>query len=59
MDRIFEPGPLLAAALIGGVVLWALFTGMDRSQRSNWRTFATGAVVGLAVQLGVRGLGVS
>ncbi len=52
--RIVEIKPLLIAALIGGAAFWAL-------RRSGRRPsdFAAGALVGIAVQVGVRVAGVS
>lgn len=52
--RTLELKPLLVAAAIGGLAFWALRrTGRRPSD------FATGALVGIAVQVGVRIAGVS
>jgi hypothetical protein len=52
--RTLDLKPLLVAAAVGGVAFWALRrTGRRPSD------FAAGALVGIAVQVGVRMVGVS
>lgn len=57
MKNPFELGPLITAAVIGAAVLYLVTPKTENI--SEYTTFATGAGVGLAVQIGVRLLGVS
>lgn len=54
--HVFELKPLLAAAIIGGLLFGAIAAA---GKRRGWGSFATGAAVGAAVQVGVRALKVS
>ena len=56
LRHVLAPKPLLVAALVGGLLLGAIATA---TKRRGWGSFATGAAVGAAVQVGVRALGVS
>jgi hypothetical protein len=54
MRAALEPKPLIVAAAIGAIAFWALRRGGRR-----YSDFAAGALVGVAVQFGVRLVGVS
>ena len=54
LSRMLEPKPLIAAAIIGALA-YAL---IHRSHRAP-TGLALGAAIGVAVQLGVRGIAVS
>ena len=56
LRHVLAPKPLLAAAVIGGLLFGAIAA---MTKRRGWDGFATGAAVGVAVQVGVRALGVS
>jgi hypothetical protein len=58
MAHAFELRPLLVAALVGGIALWTLGY-VKRGTGSHKRDLANGAMLGVAVQVGVRVAGVS
>jgi len=63
MERIFEPLPLIVAAAIGAAIFVFVLTPASTTALPNASDMATragqGALVGAAVQVGVRLLGVS
>lgn len=52
IDRVLDPRALIVAALVGALAFWFI-------RRTGWSDLAKGAAIGLAVQVGVRLLGVS
>ena len=56
LGHVFAPKPLLVAALIGALAFGAVAAA---TKRRGWGPVATGAALGVVVQVGVRALGVS